>query len=76
MTSKFFIPNLMHYVRAFLKACHICQLSRNYKPPFKTVRDQNKSQLQTHVKVKHGSKDDAKVTKGTPVYHLYHRQGH
>ena len=23
----------MHYLRAFLKACHICQLSRNDKPP-------------------------------------------
>ena len=33
MTSKFFIPNFMHYLRAFLKACHICQLSRNDKPP-------------------------------------------
>ena len=33
MSSKFFIPNLMHYLRAFLKACHICQLSRNDKPP-------------------------------------------
>ena len=33
MTNKFFIPNLMHYLRAFLKACHICQLSRNDKPP-------------------------------------------
>ena len=32
MTSKFFIPNLMHYLRAFLKACHICQLNRNDKP--------------------------------------------
>ena len=33
MTSKFFIPNLMHYLRAFLKSCHICQLNRNDKPP-------------------------------------------
>ena len=33
MTSKFFIQNLMHYLRTFLKACHICQLSRNDKPP-------------------------------------------
>ena len=33
MTNKFFIPNLIHYLRAFLKACHICQLSRNDKPP-------------------------------------------
>ena len=32
MISKFFIPNLMHYLRAFLKACHICQLRRNDKP--------------------------------------------
>ena len=31
MSSKFFIPNIMHYLRAFLKACHICQLSRNDK---------------------------------------------
>ena len=33
MTSKFFTPNLMYYLTAFLKACHICQLSRNDKPP-------------------------------------------
>ena len=33
MTNKFFFPNLMHYLRTFLKACHICQLSRNDKPP-------------------------------------------
>ena len=32
MSSKFFIPNLMHYLQAFLKACHICQLGRNDKP--------------------------------------------
>ena len=37
----FFIPNLMHYLRSFLKACHICQLSRNDKPPT--------SQLQTRI---------------------------
>ena len=33
ISSKFFIPNLMHYLRAILKACHICQLNRNDKPP-------------------------------------------
>ena len=31
--NKFFIPNLMHYLMSFLKACHICQLARNDKPP-------------------------------------------
>ena len=32
ISNKFFIPNLMHYLRSFLKVCHICQLSRNDKP--------------------------------------------
>ena len=27
MKEKFFIPNLMHYLRSFIKGCHICQLS-------------------------------------------------
>ena len=31
ISDKFLIPNLMHYLRSFLKACHICQLSRNDK---------------------------------------------
>ena len=30
--DKFFIPHLMHYLRSFLSACHICQLFRNDKP--------------------------------------------
>ena len=29
----FFIPNLMHYLRSFLSAGHICQLFRNDKSP-------------------------------------------
>ena len=38
ISNKFFIPNLMHYLRSFLKACHICQLSRNDKPPSRQFR--------------------------------------
>ena len=33
MKDKFFIPNLMHYLRSFIKGCHICQLSRHDKLP-------------------------------------------
>ena len=33
ISDKFLIPNLMHYLRSFLKACHIHQLARNDKPP-------------------------------------------
>ena len=38
MKDKFFIPNLMHYLRCFLKGCHICQLSRSYKPPTRLLQ--------------------------------------
>ena len=33
ISNKFFIPHLMHYLRSYLSACHICQLFRNDKPP-------------------------------------------
>ena len=39
--DKFFIPGLIHYLRLYIKGCHIFQLSRNDKP---TVR-----QLQTRI---------------------------
>ena len=41
ISDKFFVPNLMHYLRSYLKACHTCQLSRNDKPPSR--------QLQTRI---------------------------
>ena len=33
ISDKFFIPNLMHYLRSFLSAYHIFQLFRNDRPP-------------------------------------------
>ena len=38
ISNKFFIPNLMHYLRSFLSACHICQLFRNDKPPSRQLK--------------------------------------
>ena len=40
MKDKFFIPNLMHYLRSFIKGCHICQLSRPDKPPMRQLQPQ------------------------------------
>ena len=33
ISDKFFIPHLIHYLRSFLSACHICQLFRKDKLP-------------------------------------------
>ena len=32
ISDKYFIPNLIHYLRSYIKGCHICQLSRDEKP--------------------------------------------
>ena len=33
INDRFFIPNLMHYLRSYIKGCHICQLNRKDKVP-------------------------------------------
>ena len=33
VSDKFFIPNLIPYLRSYIKGCHTCQLSHNEKPP-------------------------------------------
>ena len=38
MKGKFFIPNLTHYLRSFIKGCHVCQLSRSNKPPTRQLQ--------------------------------------
>ena len=38
ISDKFFIPNLMHYLWSYLKACHIWQLARNEKPPSRQLQ--------------------------------------
>ena len=41
ISDKFFIPNPLHYLRSYIRACHICQLASNEKPPAR--------QLQTRI---------------------------
>ena len=33
VSNRFYIPNLMHYLRSYIKGCHICQLNRKDKLP-------------------------------------------
>ena len=44
MCDKFFIPGLICYLNSYIKGCHICQLSRNDKPPMR--------QLQSRINLK------------------------
>ena len=38
ISNKFFIPNLIHYLRSYIKVCHICQLAQNKKPPARQLQ--------------------------------------
>ena len=38
ISDKFFIPNLIHYLQSYIKGCHICQLTRNEKPPSRQLQ--------------------------------------
>ena len=40
ISDKYFIPNLIHYLRLYIKGCHICQLARNEKPPIRHFQTQ------------------------------------
>ena len=33
ISDKFFIPNLINYLRLYIKGFHLCQLAHNEKPP-------------------------------------------
>ena len=57
ISDKFFIPYLMHYLRSYIKGCHICQLSNKDKIPNRhfqrTINLNYKplSRLSMHLKV-------------------------
>ena len=40
ISDKYFIPNLIHYLRSYIKGCHIYLLSRDEKPPTRHFQTQ------------------------------------
>ena len=38
ISDKFFIPNLIHYLRSYIKGCHLCQLACNDKSPLRQLQ--------------------------------------
>ena len=40
ISDGYFIPNLIHYLRSYIRGCHICQLARNEKPPTRHFQTQ------------------------------------
>ena len=38
ISDKFIIPNLIYYLRSYIKECHICQLAHNERPPARQLQ--------------------------------------
>ena len=38
ISDKFFIPDLIHYLRSYIKGCQLCQLVHNEKPPHRKLQ--------------------------------------
>ena len=49
INDKFFVPNLIHYLRSYIKGHHICQLVHNEETSNKTITNQNKLKLYTLI---------------------------
>ena len=66
ISDKFFIPNLIHYLRSYIKGCYICQLTRNEKPPSRQLQTRINlnyrplSRLSMDIKVMHKSNKEHK----------------
>ena len=55
MSDKFFIPNLIHHLRSYIKGCHL---------------NKNKSKLWAIVQIKCGSESHAKIPQRTYLYSM------
>ena len=72
MKDKFSVPGLMHYLRSFIKECHICQLARCDKPPMRQLQPPNLFELPTIVKIEYGFEGNAQITKRSQIHLVHH----
>ena len=66
ISKQYFIPSLIHYLRSYIKGCHICQLVPNEKPPARQPQTRINpnyiplSRLSMDLKVMHRSHNEHK----------------
>ena len=74
MKDKFFIPNLMHYLRSFIKRMSYTLTIQIWQTANKTVGASNLFKLQTLSKLSMDLKVMPRSQKGTQVYLMHHWQ--
>ena len=61
ISDRFFIPTLMHYLRLYIKGCHICQLNRKDKPPVRQLQTRINLNYRLLSRLSMGFKGNAKT---------------
>ena len=70
INNKFIIPNLIHYLRSYIKGCHMRQLACK-KATSETAPNKIKSKLHSIIKIEHGFKSHAQITQRTQIYFMH-----
>ena len=73
ISHKFFIPNLIHYLRSYIKGCHLCQLSCNEKLPSKQLQARINPNYVPLSRLHMGLKVIPRSHKGQQVYSMHNR---
>ena len=61
ISDRFYIPNLMHYLRSYIKGCHICQLNRKDKLPERQLQPRINLNYRPMSRLRYGFKSNAKI---------------
>ena len=72
MKDKFFIPSLVHYLRSFMKGCHICQLARPDKPPIRQLQPRIYLNYRPLSKLSMDLKVYAQIRKRSQIHIVHH----
>ena len=72
ISDKCFIPNLIHYLRSYIKGCHLCQLSHNDKPPSRHLQTRINPNYVPMSRLSIDLKVMPRSHKGTQIYPMHH----
>ena len=73
MSDKFFIPNLIHYLRSYIKGCHLCQLVCNEMPPPRQLQTRINPNYVAIFQTDYGSESHAQIQQRTQVYSMHNQ---
>ena len=67
------MPGLIHYLQSYIKGYHICQLSRNDKPPIRELQTRIDLNYRPLSRLSMDLKVMLTIIQRSQIYPIYHR---